>query len=63
MPRLAHHDLLRLGGRVALNRSLTRRSVSRGGAVADADELDLVLLAQLAQVLRLWSTWRLGSNG
>lgn len=51
-PRFAHHYLLRLGGGVALEQVADQPvGLPRGGAVADADELDLVLLAQLAQGL------------
>ena len=51
-PRFAHHDFLRFGGGVAFEQ-IADQSVGlpRGGAVANADKLDLVFLAQLAQGL------------
>ena len=58
---LAHHYLLRLGGGVALEQ-IAHQAVGLpgGGAVAYADELDLVLLAQLAQGLEALVNLALG---
>ena len=59
--RFAHHNFLGLGGRVALEQ-IAHQAVGfpRGGAVADADEFDLVLLAQLAQGLEALVNLALG---
>ena len=63
-PRFTDHDFLCLGGRVALEQIAHQAVGFPGcGAVADADELDLVLLAQLAQGLETLVNLALGSNG
>lgn len=60
-PRFTDHDFLRLGGRVALEQIAHQTVGFPGcGAVADADELDLVLLAQLAQSLETLVNLALG---